>query len=170
MPPPESLPAQIQILTPNSPHGEGPAHPTTIFLAGPIEVPWRDAFLRLLAAADLPQSLPVTSYDPVQPKWDSSWREDYATDANFRAQTDWEMERLDAATVVVVYFDERCKAPVSLLELGLAARSGRAVVGCPRGFWKRGNVQAVCARFSVPLEEDMEGLVAKVVKRVRGVA
>lgn len=73
---------------------------------------------------------------------------------------------MDAATVVVVYFDERSKAPVSLLELGLVARSGRAVVGCQRGFWKRGNVQAVCQRLGVPLEEDMDGLVKRVVERI----
>lgn len=75
---------------------------------------------------------------------------------------------MDAATVVVVYFDERSKAPVSLLELGLVARSGRVVVGCQRQFWKRGNVQAVCARLGVPLEEDLKGLVKRVVERVQG--
>lgn len=73
---------------------------------------------------------------------------------------------MDSATVVVVYFDERSKAPVSLLELGLVARSGRVVVGCQPGFWKRGNVQAVCARLGVPLEEDMEGLVMRLAEHL----
>lgn len=159
---------QLQILTPNSPPEEQPIHPTSIFLAGPTEIPWRDVFLSLLTstAATLPNGLTV--YNPFQPNWDSTWREDYATDPKFRAQTDWEMERMDSATVVVVYFDERSKAPVSLLELGLVARSGRAVVGCQQGFWKRGNVQAVCERLGVPLVEDMDGLVKMVVERVRG--
>lgn len=163
---PESLPSHFQILTPNSPPEEKPAHLTTIFLAGPTEVTWREPFLSFLASAA--NSLDgLTIYDPFQPRWDSSWREDYATDANFRAQTDWEMDRMNSATVVVVYFAERSMAPVSLLELGLVARSGRAVVGCERGFWKRGNVQAVCKRLDVPLAGTMEELVTKVVERLR---
>lgn len=74
---------------------------------------------------------------------------------------------MDSATLVVVYFDERSKAPVSLLELGLVARSGRVVVGCQPGFWKRGNVQAVCERLGVLFEEDLEGLARKVIERVQ---
>lgn len=174
-PPPATEPTApaIQILTPNSPPASTPrAGAHTVFLAGPTNLPWRAAFLALLAPALPPAGPPLAVYDPVQPRWDASWREDdyYAADdaaaSAFRAQTDWELARLAAAATVVVWLDARAAAPVSLLELGLVAASGRAVVGCQPGFWKRGNVQAVCARLGVPLEERLEGLVARVVARV----
>lgn len=162
----------FQILTPNSPSSAQPLpNHHTVFLAGPTAIPWREPFLALLAASDLLSATDsITIFDPMQPKWDSTWTNDYAADANFRAQTDWELARLATAHTVVVYFDANNPAPVSLLELGLVAQSGRAVVACQRGFWKRGNVEAVCARLGVPLEEELEGLVKRVVERVKEVS
>ncbi|KAF3767507.1 hypothetical protein M406DRAFT_252710 [Cryphonectria parasitica EP155] len=158
---------KIQIITPNTP-SQTPLHPTTIFLAGPTEFPWRQDFLahlksRLLDHDDLPPD-PITIYNPFQEKWDKTWKEDYHHDDRFRAQTDWEMDRIDSSSHVVVFFVAESKAPVSLLELGLCVRSGRAVVGCEGGFWKRGNVQAACQRLDVPLEDTLEGLVGRVVE------
>jgi hypothetical protein len=51
------------------------------------------------------------------------------------------------------------KAPISLLELGLFARSDRVVVGCPDGFWRRGNVEIVCQRYGCALAGEWEEFV-----------
>lgn len=163
---PSPAPPQIQIITPNSP-AQSPLHPTTIFLAGPTEVSWREDFIALLEqhlqdAPISPTLSGITMYDPFQPDWDGTWKEDYALDPRFKAQTDWELDRQESADLVVVFFDERSKAPVSLLEFGLCARSGRAVAGCQKGFWRRGHVQGVCQRYGVPLADDLEALVVKV--------
>lgn len=165
----------IQVITPNS-ASQDPLYANTLFLAGPTEVPWRDEFLALLEKHLLlllnddnsPRIQGLTIYDPFQPDWDATWREDYVADPRFRAQVDWELDRQDAAAAVAVFFDARTRAPVSLLELGLCARrrTGRALVGCQPGFWKRGNVQAVCERYGLPLEDSLEGLVARVVTTV----
>lgn len=169
-------PPQIQVITPNTPD-QTPLHAKTIFLAGPTSVPWRADFLTLLTThmqTAAPTTTTTTStagltvYDPTQPLWDGTWAEDYAVDARFRQQVDWELDAQESASLVVVFLDQRSQAPVSLIELGLCARSGRAVVGCERGFWRRGNVQAVCARYGVPLEETLEGLVARVATVVLG--
>lgn len=74
---------------------------------------------------------------------------------------------MDSARIVVFYFHGKPLAPVSLLELGLAARPGLAVVGCEPGYWKRGNVQAVCKRFSLPFKESLNDLVAHVVSSLK---
>lgn len=164
-PPPEPSP-QVQVITPNTPSQE-PLHAATIFLAGPTEVPWRENFIAILQKHhdDLPGA--VTIYNPFQERWDSTWKEDYELDERFRAQTDWELGRMESSALIVVFFDQRSKAPVSLLELGLFARSGRVVVACEAGFWKRGNVQAVCSRLGVPLEETLDGLVNSVVSTLK---
>jgi hypothetical protein len=64
----------------------------------------------------------------------------------------------EIADIVVVYFHPATKAPISLLELGLSAKTGKAIVFCPEGYWKRGNVQIVCKRFDIESAEDPNGL------------
>lgn len=138
--PPEPKCQIIKAPSHEPPH----AHNKTLFLAGST-TDWRPTLIASLA--DQPQ---LTIYDPVRPDWDAAtWRED-VTCAPFREQTEWELERQEAADVVVVYFDPGTRAPVSLLEFGLCAKEeGKALVVCPEGYWKRGNVQVVCQRYGI---------------------
>ena len=78
---------------------------------------------------------------------------------------EWELDTQEAADVIAMYFDPATKAPISLLELGLFASSGKMIVCCPEGFWKRGNVQIVCARFGIELVGTLEELVASVMRK-----
>lgn len=69
--------------------------------------------------------------------------------------------------MVVVYFHPATQAPIILLELGLCAhKPGKAIVFCPEGYWKRGNVQMVCEKFDIEMVESMEGLKDAIVKRL----
>ena len=51
---------------------------------------------------------------------------------------------------------------ITLLELGLFARSGKLRVCCPEPFWRKGNVDVVCARYGVPLLPSLKGLIDEV--------
>jgi hypothetical protein len=66
-----------------------------------------------------------------------------------------------------MYFAPATKAPITLLELGLAAGSGKLVVCCPEGFWRKGNVEVVCARYDIPLVADLEAMLSLVRGRLR---
>jgi hypothetical protein len=66
-----------------------------------------------------------------------------------------------------MYFDPATKAPVTLLELGLAAESGKTVVCCPDGFWRKGNVDIVCKRYRIPLVPDLKKMVQWLKKQIR---
>ena len=147
-----------------APSEETPRGLKSVFLAGTTTkvdpTDWREALSASLADA------PVTIYNPHRADWDSSWREDVDF-APYREQVEWELEKQDVADVVVVYFHPATQAPVSLLELGLCARvPGKAVVVCPEGFWKRGNVQVVCRRFGIELVDGVEGLKEAVLRRL----
>ena len=65
-----------------------------------------------------------------------------------------------------LWFVPESRAPISLLELGLTARSGKVVVGCPDGFWRKGNVEVICKRFGIPLLADFNAFVAAVRARI----
>lgn len=72
----------------------------------------------------------------------------------------------EATDVIAMYMDRESKAPISLLELGLFARSGKMIVACPEGFYRRGNVQVVCKRFGVELVDSLEELIRGIEKRL----
>ncbi len=135
-----------------------------VFLAGSIEMGAATDWQSELVAA-LPAN--VVALNPRRTEWDSSWRQSI-DEPKFREQVEWELDGLERATHVLMYFDPATRAPVTLCELGLVARSGRLVVGCPDGFWRKGNVEVVCARYGVPLLPDLVTLIADVTSRLGG--
>jgi hypothetical protein len=80
----------------------------------------------------------------------------------FREQVEWELDGLERADLIAMWFAPQTKSPITLLELGLTARSGRLLVGCPDGFWRKGNVEVVCARYGVPLATSWPAFVSRV--------
>lgn len=136
----------------------------TVFLAGSIEMGTAEDWQSKLAAR-LPAG--VVALNPRREEWDASWRQSI-DEPKFRAQVEWELDGLDRATAIAMWFEPTTRSPITLLELGLYARSGKVIVGCPHGFWRRGNLEVVCARFGVPLVEDWDAFVAQVCARVSG--
>lgn len=157
--------AHARCHTINAPSAETPPRGTkTIFLAGTTsrtdDGDWRSALTASLS------DVPITLCNPNRADWDSSWREDIDF-APFREQVEWELEKAEQADLVVVYFHPATQAPISLLELGLCARApGKALVVCPEGYWKRGNVQAVCRKYGVEMAEDVDGLKDAIVRKL----
>jgi hypothetical protein len=117
-----------------------------IFLAGSIEmgkaVDWQTKVTEALKNHD------ITILNPRRDDWDSSWKQTI-DDPKFREQVEWELQALEEATEILMYFDPATKSPISLLELGLFARTGKLIVCCPEGFWRKGNVDIVCKRYGV---------------------
>jgi len=89
-----------------------------VFLAGSIDlgksVDWQAELA--LALADCPGIL----LNPRRAQWDSSWLAQAAF-APFREQVQWELAAMEAAGMIAFYFAPQSQAPVTLLELGLAA-------------------------------------------------
>lgn len=117
-----------------------------IFLAGSIEMgsaeDWQATVQRKL------DSFNVDVYNPRRDDWDSTWTQSI-DNPNFRTQVEWELDALESADVILMYFDPNTKSPISLLELGLYAASGKLIVVCPSGFWRKGNVDVVCNRYNI---------------------
>jgi len=129
------------------------AHHRLIFLAGSIDngaaVDWQrsveDHF------AELPDYLLL---NPRRDDWDATWKQEMA-DPQFAEQVNWELDGLDAADRIILYFAPGSRSPISLLELGLYAGTGKVLVCCPPGFWRRGNVEIVADRYRLPFFDDL---------------
>ncbi|MEO1269016.1 MAG: nucleoside 2-deoxyribosyltransferase domain-containing protein [Myxococcota bacterium] len=127
----------------------------SIFLAGSIAMDtaerWQDALSAQLADLD------VLLLNPRRDDWDTSWEATWDNPV-FRQQVEWELEGLERATWIAMYFSPPTQAPITLLELGLMAHSGRLIVCCPEGFWRKGNVDIVCRRHNIPQVPNLEVL------------
>ena len=128
----------------------------SVFLAGSIEMGkaenWQIHVENLLEYTD------CVIFNPRRDDWDSSWVQS-VTNPQFTNQVTWELMALEKADVIALYLDPATKSPISLLELGLHAGSGKLIVCSPEGFYRKGNVDIVCLRYGVPMVENVVELV-----------
>lgn len=124
-----------------------------VFLAGAIDQgaaqDWQ------AEVAETLQHLDVVLLNPRRDAWDASWAQSI-NNPDFREQVEWELDGLERADHVLLVLPAGSMAPISLLELGLFARSGKLITCCAPGFWRRGNVEVVCARFGLPLFDGLD--------------
>ena len=133
----------------------------SVFLAGPTSGrDWRKSLIKLLAELD------IVILNPQRFDWDSTWTEDFS-DPRWTEQVNWEMDMREAADVVAFMFDDSSVAPITLLELGLSAHSGKVVVCISEGYPKRGNVASVCQRYNIQQVSSEEALAEAVANIVR---
>lgn len=155
-------------LTVTSPAAVPVADPRPkVFLAGSIEMgkagDWQTQVQRALDDEG------VVLLNPRRADWNPAWKPD-ASEPEFRRQVDWELAALEEADIILMYFTPGTQSPITLLEFGLYARSGRLLVAAPAGFWRRGNVQITGDRYGVPRFDTLDELIEAVRVRVRAQA
>src|SRR5207302_8762032 len=102
----------------------------SVFLAGSIEMGTAEDWQAQLTEAL--RDLDGVVLNPRRDEWDASWVQS-VENPQFREQVEWELDGLERASVVAMYFAPTTRAPITLLELGLSARSGKTVACCPEG-------------------------------------
>lgn len=132
----------------------------SIFLAGSIEngtaSDWQSKVIQQLQHTEI-----IDIYNPRRLDWDWSW-EQKITNPKFVEQVNWELDALDQADYIFMYFDPGTKSVVSMLEFGLHARQSEDCVSqemyvcCPEGFWRKGNVDIVCERYNINTVDSIE--------------
>lgn len=152
----------MKIIKPTSEdkaHGDG----VSVFLAGSIEMG---------AAIDWQAEIPkyfkdkqVTFYNPRRDEWDSSWTQEQSN-PQFNEQVNWEMNKLETSDIIFMYFSPETKSPISLLELGAYGHTGKMIVCCPDGFWRKGNVEIFCTRHDIPVFNTMPHAVGALATKI----
>ncbi len=124
--------------------------PKSVFLAGSIEqgsaIDWQKVAIERIVNANTASYV----FNPRRKEWDSTWKQSIKNPV-FVEQVEWELLALDIAEVIYMYFDPNTKSPISLLELGLYAHTGKLRVCCPEGFWRKGNVDIICERYKIKM-------------------
>lgn len=145
----------LEIQSPNSFKTEKPFK-SDIFIGGSIEMGtaenWQQKFINHFKEKDF------RFLNPRRNDWNSNWIQDISN-PQFKEQVSWELDALDYSDLIVFYFDPNTKSPITLMELGLHASSGKCIVCCPKGFWRKGNVDIVCERHNIPMYDSFNSLI-----------
>lgn len=127
-----------------------------IFLAGTIDMgnseDWQQKATKALDTAF------VDIYNPRRDDWDASWVQTFENPQFFQ-QVSWELDAMDKADYIFMYFGPNSKSPITLLELGLYAQSSKLHVCCPDEFYRSGNVKIVCNKYNIPMYNTLEDLI-----------
>lgn len=136
----------------------------SVFLAGSIEMDkaedWQTTFENAFENQD------ITILNPRRDDWDNSWQQEIGN-KQFRTQVEWEIHAQEQASCIAMYYDPETKSPITLLELGLFAGSGKLIVCCPDGYWKKGNVDVVCKLYNIQMVHTLEDLIRAVARQMK---
>jgi hypothetical protein len=127
----------------------------SVFLGGSIEmgkaVDWQKDLSEFF------HKLNWNVFNPRRDDWDPSWTQD-STDPRFSQQVRWELNAMKHADLIIMNFIPDTLSPISLFETGRFAESGKLRVVCPKGFWRKGNIDICCEIDNIPLYENLEML------------
>ena len=143
------------------PHDDAPADTrgyTSVFLAGTIDmgsaVDWQAEAAELFKAKEGSYIL----FNPRQDEWHPE------RDGEMDYQVNWELDHLECADYILMNLLPESLSPISLMELGIYARSRKLFVVCTSGFARYDNVRITCARYSIPLFSTLEEAIEAIAK------
>lgn len=140
-------------------------HLVNIFLAGSIDMgnsyDWQKDVEEEFKSNNL-----VHLFNPRRKDWDSSWVQDI-NHPKFYEQVNWELDMLEHCHIIYMFIGSKTQSPISLLELGLFAKTGKLIVCCGDEFWRKGNVDIVCQRFNIPIFENFETSMVELKRRIK---
>ncbi len=136
-----------------------------LFLAGSIEQGTATNWQKLVEKELEHSNLVI--FNPRRDDWDSSWKMD-VNNPQFYGQVIWELTAMENSQVIAMYFAAGTNSPISLLELGLHARSGnKLVVFCPQDFYRKGNVDVTCRYYGIPVHDNYETWMLDIKRKLR---
>lgn len=158
-----STDGQVRVVT--SPEPLPATHDKArLFLGGSIDMGsapnWQRDVIDALKNED------ILVLNPRRADWDPAWKPE-ASDPNFKQQVEWELAALESSDVIIIYFAPGSQSPVSLLEMGLHARTGKLVVLCPDGYWRKGNVDITASKYGVTQVHSINELIEEIRRRLK---
>lgn len=140
------------IITPETENQE--SKNKSVFLAGTIDngnsLNWQDKTIIELINLGFDCDI----YNPRREHWNSNCSIDDLVN-----QIKWEQDHLDKADIIIMVLQDNSKSPISLLELGLYAKSKKIIVFCTPNFYRWHNVKLTCDKYKIELIQDLNPLI-----------
>ncbi len=127
----------------------------SVFLAGTIDngnsLNWQDKTIIELINLGV-KNLEI--YNPRREHWNLN-----PSKEEMENQIKWEQDHLDKADIIAMVLLDDSKSPISLLEMGLYATSGKLMVFCTPNFYRWDNVRLTCEKYNIELIQDIHPLI-----------
>lgn len=126
----------------------------SIFLAGSIEMgkaeDWQSRIEKIF-------ELSYNVFNPRRDDWDASWIQEF-DNPQFSQQVRWELNAMEEADTILYNLVPNTISPITLLEIGLHAKDTTKdiYVICPKGYWRKGNIDIVCEWYDIPLFDSID--------------
>ena len=119
-----------------------------VFLAGTIDadkgsVDWQHKLIGIIKNTKFDKSL--TIYNPRRFDWPKNGSKEV------ERQIRWEHAHMDDADLIIMNILEDSLSPISLMEIGMYANSGKLIVFCKPKYYRYDNVRLVCEKYHIPL-------------------
>lgn len=126
----------------------------SVFLAGTIDngdsLNWQDKVIIEL----INLGIKCEVFNPRREHWNPN-----PTKEDMEVQIKWEQDHLDRADIIAMVLLDDSKSPISLLEMGLYAKSKKLIVFCTPKFYRFDNVRLTCEKYHIPLVQDLHPLI-----------
>ena len=126
----------------------------SVFLAGTIDngdsLNWQDKVIMEL----INLGIECEAFNPRREHWNPN-----PTKEDMETQIKWEQDHLDRADIIAMVLLDDSKSPISLLEMGLYAKSKKLIVFCTPKFYRFDNVRLTCEKYHIPLVQDLHPLI-----------
>jgi len=99
----------------------------------------------------------INIYNPRRDKWEGSWEQNI-NNIDLKNQINWEYNALDKSDYILMNILPDSQSPITILEFGMYAKSGKLLVCCPKEFFRYANIQVTCYRFNIPLFDNVDDL------------
>lgn len=148
---------EMIIITPEKTYNKEPnrLNSKSVFLAGTIDngdsLNWQDKVIIELINLGV-KNLEI--YNPRREHWNNNHSKE-----EMEKQIKWEQDHLDNADVIAMVLLDDSKSPISLLELGLYAKSNKLIVFCTPNFYRWDNVRLTCKKYHIELVQDLNPLI-----------
>ena len=145
----------MKIITPNNEFTElknliGNPKSYSIFLAGTIDngnsYDWQKDLIDKIIDLEQLNNVYLNIFNPRRSNWNAN-----PTKEDLEYQIKWEQEHLDKADIICMVLSDNSKSPITLLEMGLYANSGKLIVFCTNKFYRYDNVRLTCEKYLIPL-------------------
>ena len=155
------------IITPEETISKLPNKPNSksVFLAGTIDngdsLNWQNKTIIELMNLGIND---LEIYNPRREHWNPN-----PSKEEMECQIKWEQEYLDKADFIAMVLLDDSKSPISLLELGLYAKSNKLIVFCTPDFYRWDNVRLTCEKYNIQLVESTHPLVIanKIINKIK---
>ncbi|KAF2270342.1 hypothetical protein CC78DRAFT_451341, partial [Lojkania enalia] len=91
--------------------------------------------------------LSITIFDQRSSDWHQTQRLGNSHTSS-KKYLSWKLACLEEADVIALYLQPVLISSSDMLELRIYSSSGKLVVCCPEGLWRRGDVEIVCQDFA----------------------